>query len=377
MFKAFIVKHRLEIIMTAAVVVIAAGIGTAAYVKSASELESELEQTTVAETVTEETTTEKVTEEETTADPREGLVQSLLTGEYVDEETASKRPLAVMINNIVNANPQSGIGSAGVIYEAPVEGGITRLMAIFEDYSSVERIGSVRSCRIYYCYFALEFDAIYAHYGQSKYALSFVQSSSIDNVGSYGTGASAYYRDSSISSPHNVFFDPEDMAETIESLGYDTEYDDDYEGKFVFAEDEDEITLDDGTAANTVYPGYSVNNPYFVYNEETGLYERYQYGSAHVDKTTGEQLTCKNIIIQCVASTYYDDNKSLSLTLTGTGSGYYITGGKAVSVTWKKESETGITRYYDSSGDEITLNIGKTWVLIVQSSQSSSISISE
>ena len=103
-------------------------------------------------------------------DNHEGMAKSYLTGEWIDEELAKKRPLAVMIGNTSDALPQYGISSADVIYEVPVEGSYTRLMAIFQDYSGLEKIGSVRSCRHYFIYFAREFDALYTHYGQAVYA---------------------------------------------------------------------------------------------------------------------------------------------------------------------------------------------------------------
>lgn len=82
----------------------------------------------------------------------EGMVYSYLTGEPVPEEIGRRRPAAVMINNIEACLPHWGLSHAGVYYEAPVEGGISRIMAIFEDYDSVERIGSVRSCRNYFIF---------------------------------------------------------------------------------------------------------------------------------------------------------------------------------------------------------------------------------
>ena len=68
-------------------------------------------------------------EPEPTEEPvQEGSVVSYLTGEYVPEEIGRRRPVAVMLNNLKPACPQAGIANAGVVYEAPVEGGITRLM---------------------------------------------------------------------------------------------------------------------------------------------------------------------------------------------------------------------------------------------------------
>ena len=62
------------------------------------------------------------------------MVRSFLTGKPVPESIGRKKAISVMLNNIQDALPQSGIANAEVVYEAPVEGGITRLMGIFEDY---------------------------------------------------------------------------------------------------------------------------------------------------------------------------------------------------------------------------------------------------
>ena len=90
---------------------------------------------------------------------------SFLTGLPVSKSVQNSRPLAVMFNNIEAGTPQAGIGEAAIVYEAPLEGRITRLMGIFEDYSDLEKIGSIRSSRDYFVYFALEYDAYYAHFG--------------------------------------------------------------------------------------------------------------------------------------------------------------------------------------------------------------------
>ncbi len=104
----------------------------------------------------------------TEAEPQEERIVSYLTGLEVTEKEREQRPLAVMFNNLKAGCPQAGIADAGVIYEAPVEGAdVTRLMGIFEDWQGLERLGSIRSSRDYFVYCALEFDAIYAHFGQA------------------------------------------------------------------------------------------------------------------------------------------------------------------------------------------------------------------
>ena len=102
------------------------------------------------------------------------------------EELHNRRPFAVMMNNIINACPQAGIEEAGVVYEAPVEGALTRLMALFDSVEGMEKIGSVRSCRTYYPMYAMEFDAIYTHYGQAVYAVELLNSDKVNNISGPG-----------------------------------------------------------------------------------------------------------------------------------------------------------------------------------------------
>ena len=111
--------------------------------------------------------TEPEAETQPEAEPEErcekdGKIQSYLTGEWTDVAKANRRPLAIMMSNDKAALPQYGINHAGVVYEAPVEGSMNRYMALIEDYDDLDRIGSVRSCRPYYTFFAREFEAVYA-----------------------------------------------------------------------------------------------------------------------------------------------------------------------------------------------------------------------
>ena len=298
-------------------------------------------------------------------DPHEGEVISELTGEWVDEELENLRPVAVMIGNTNESGvlPQAGISSADIIYEVTVEGGLTRLMAIFGDYSSVEKIESIRSCRLYFLDYAQEFDAIYAHWGQSKYAVSALAAAEdLDGM----TMSSYFLRDSAKSAPHNGYTTGENLVAAIAEMGYDTEYDTEHEAHFTFASEDEENTLSEGESALKVSPGYQVNKPYFEYNKKDGLYYRYQYGAAQTDANNDEQVAVKNVIVQFIPSTVMDSTTStLNIDTVGSGEAYYFTNGKAISVTWKKDSDSSVTKYYDEDGNEIVLNPGKTWVSVV------------
>lgn len=339
---------------------------------------------TVVETVTEtaEETTKVpdiVIEIETEPEPEipvleEGMVRSYLTGEPIDEAQGTRRPLAVMMSNDKESLPHYGINRAGIVYEAPVEGQMVRYMAIMEDYDDVERIGSVRSCRTYYTYFAREFDAIYAHYGQSTFAEPYLKN--VDNInGTAGIGTTAFYRSSDKSAPHNAYTSFERIQESIEKLGYSQEYDEDYTGHFQFAELGERIELegDDVIEAGIVTPGYVYHQPWFAYNEEDGLYYRYQYGAAH----NGDegQIAVTNVIIQYCPAGYYATTQYRNINVHESVYGYYITGGKAIEVSWEKDGEFGVTHFYDGDGNEIVLNSGKTWICVMTGDYIGKISI--
>ncbi|NCB91449.1 MAG: DUF3048 domain-containing protein [Clostridia bacterium] len=327
--------------------------------------------TPTEEVVVEETPTPEVmaAEEPTpTEDPiPEGQVVSYLTGEYVPEEIGRRRPVAVMLNNVKAACPQAGIANAGVVYEAPVEGGITRLMGVFEDYDNLEKIGSVRSCRDYYIFYASGFNAIYTHYGQSAYALPILDLPEVNNLsGLAGYGDQVFYRTTDRKSPHNAYTSFEGIQKGIEINGYSQEYAEDFVPGYAFCAVDDDIELPGTVDASVVKPGYFLNEPWFEYNPEDKLYYRFQYGEPHIDQLTGEQIAFKNIILQYSSWRNYDEHGYLNIDVDEPNVGKYIVNGKAIDITWKKHTPWGATYYYDTNGNQITLDTGKTFVCIVQ-----------
>ncbi len=314
---------------------------------------------------------EEEPEEEPEEELHEGQRKSYLTGEWMDEEVAGMRPYAVMIGNTVDALPQYGLAKADIIYEVPVEGSYTRLMAVFQDPAEAERIGSIRSCRHYFISFAREFDAIYAHYGHTVYAQPILDLAEVHNIsGMDGSVESvAYYRDKSRKSPHNVFTTAEGLAAASEKKGYPTAYHAAYQGHYQFAAADAPQLPANGIPALVVSPGYLVNKPWFVYNEADGLYYRYQFKKEHIDggeEEGNQQLKVKNILIQYCGWSNMDENGYLDIDTLSGGEGKYITNGRVMDVTWRRENEDSPTRYYDPAGKEILLNPGKTWVCIVR-----------
>lgn len=294
----------------------------------------------------------------------EGEVRSALTGLWVPEEFSNKRPYAIQFSNFETVSDQWGIGQADIVYEAIVEGGITRLLAIGENFTG-DRIGSIRSSRHYFASFADEYDAIYIHYGKTKYAVEKLKELGIDNLdGETGIGTTVFYRDNSMKAPHNAFTSLEGILAGIKKKGYETEHAPDYASHYRFYEED--TNLSGGTAADKVSVKFSAyNKPYFEYHPSDKLYYRFQFGDVHKDSNTGNQLTFKNIIVQFVKEWDIDRNDYQTMELKDAGgSGYYITNGRMVPITWKKNEKNRWMRYYDEAGNELTINPGKTYIAI-------------
>ena len=330
--------------------------------------------TETTETETEmkiETETQALTETETkeTEDPALGKdeMYSYLTGEVVSKDVGLKRPYAIMLNNIQDALPQSGILYAEVVYEAQVEAGITRLMGVFQDVDDVEKIGSIRSARHYYIDFANDNEAVYVHFGQSRFAQDRFDNEGITTI----SGLSSYtydvfYRSDDREAPHNVYTTGDMLATGLDIVGLSRDYPEDYTPRLKF--NRKDTPLKDGIDASVVNIPFD-SQPWFEYDEETGLYKRFQYGEPHIDRETEEQLAYKNVIVQYVYETSISNEDHQDLTLNGTGQGYYITDGKAIEITWKRADNDDRTKYYDADGNEIRLNPGKTFFEVVSDSK--------
>lgn len=320
-------------------------------------------------------------EAETEADldtpPAEGMVRSRLTNEWVDEDVANTRPVAIMIPNSKTAS-QYSISDASILYECNVEGSMTRLMAVFEDWKNLEKVGNIRSCRDYYLYWAFEWDAIYIHYGGPFYIDDLVGRSDTQNINCIDYGK-ASFRDTAKNSTDNAFTSGSLIQDAINHYGYPLTYRDGYSDAthYQFAGSSEPNTLEQyGDAINAskidLSPAYPVTNCYFIYNEETGLYDRYQHLSGdsdgpHIDLANNKQLAFKNVLIQNTYFEVRDQKGYLSFQCHDTTrDGWFFTNGKGIHVTWEKTSDYGATRYYDDNGNEIKLNTGKTMVCIVE-----------
>lgn len=322
------------------------------------------------ETVEEEPVEEEEEEEVVSDEVPEGMYRSELTNLPISEEIKNQRPVAVMVDNESLALPHYGTAEADIIYEnmnSTLNGRITRFMVLVKDWGNIEQLGSIRSARPTNFMLAAEWNATLIHDGGPFYIDQYI-------ARDYCTHFSGGFTrvNNGKATEYTEYVMKGDLESKFESASFGTEYDEYYPGThYQFALPSTPNVLDE------TYPGYtynatkvdlpfSHNGSELSYNEETGLYEYSEYGELHKDAEDDEVLSFTNVIVQRCTFAQLDENGYMIFNILAENQpGYYITGGKAIDITWNKLSETDITRYYDGTGQQITLNTGKTYIAIV------------
>ena len=296
------------------------------------------------------------------------------------DENSNERPIAVMIDNNVGNNNHIGLQDSYLNYEIIVEGGLTRIMAIFKD-KNVSTIGPVRSSRHYFLDYALENDAIYTHYGWSTYAQSDISALKVNNINGL-TDETPFWRDKTIQAPHNVFTSISKITSSASEKNYKLTTN----NWKNFNYNPEEIDLSEKFKNNSYQENESETNSYvlsatnismnysnsqirsYQYDSTNKYYLRFMNGAIHNDKETGDPLHYKNIIIEKVYNHSIDSYGRQDLTTTGTGEGYFVTDGYAVPINWTKSSRSAKTKYTYKNGEEIELNDGNTFIQIIPTS---------
>lgn len=275
----------------------------------------------------------------------------------------NERPIAVMIDNHKAALPQAGLNNAYLVYEIIVEGGESRLMALFKG-QDLAKIGPVRSARHYFLDYALENDAIYVHYGWSPQAQSDISDMGVNNINGIFESESSFWRVKDKSAPHNVATSTEKILSIAERKGYKTTS----SAKSILNYVTNDVNLENGQSAETVTIPYSDSNIVkYTYDQETQRYQRYSKGIEETDWSTGEKVTTKNIIITFARNATLNDGENKdrqTLYNVGTLDGYYITNGKAIKIKCEKTFRSAQTVYKDLEGNEIDVNDGNTFIQI-------------
>jgi len=293
-----------------------------------------------------------------------------LTGLPIEEEWVNVRPIAVVVNNLKASLPQLGISKADVIYEVLTEGGITRMLAVYQSVKDVGLIGSVRSARTYFLELALGHDAVFLHGGGSPDAYDKIKAwgvTSLDGVnGPYGT--TLFWRDKdrikNNGKEHSLVTSGETIQELFAGYKFRKDHAEDYVYEMQFS---DEVTLSEGKQATKIIVPYSdYKTGVFTYDPQTGKYLTEEYGQKHVDGNTGEQLSVTNVLILKTKCKRIKDDSAGRITVDlSTGDGWFAYGGQIIPIQWSKDGVNGQLVYKTLNGDLVTLGAGNSYVNII------------
>ena len=301
-------------------------------------------------------------------------VQDSLNGVLFTEADSKSfidtRPLAVMINNHVDARPQSGLINADLVYEIVAEGGITRFLAFFLS-KTPEKIGPIRSAREYYLVLVKELgDAMLMHIGWSPQALLAIETWPVRSL---GRGGGQFWRDTSlnVATEHTAYSSGVELRKVADTLGWAGKRDFD---AWQFKNDKE--GYDSASKANDLSIDFWNKGDYsaiWKYDQKTNGYLRftgYDSSSApilHKDRESGKQIWAKNVIVQFATETNAigDEKGRLIYELIGSGNGLVFIDGKVNKVTWSKAGRDDRTKFFDHDGAEFKFNRGTVWISIV------------
>ena len=288
-----------------------------------------------------------------------------LTGLEVPDTIAGQRPVAIMVDNEKKALAHYGTAEADVVYEmmnSTANGRVTRLMCLYKDWTNLQRTGSIRSTRTTNVMIADEYNAVLIHDGGPFYINTYLAQPYASHISG---GFSRIKNGKPTEFTEYVF--GQEMLGRFAKAGIPTTYTIGLERGTHFVFNGADTDLASELVANNVELGnvFPHNKSRLAFNAGTRTYDYYEYGSIHADAEDGQVMTFKNVILQNVSFNQLDKNGYLTYNVIGSGSGYYITNGKAIPITWSKGSETGMTHYYNSAGQEISINRGKTYIGLV------------
>jgi hypothetical protein len=270
--------------------------------------------------------------------------------------------VGVMIDNHPDSRPESAVSQAKIVYEAPVEGGLTRYLAIFDSKQAVAEVGPVRSARSYFLDWLQEYGrGLYMHSGGSPEALSLIKSRKIFDANEFFWGQ-YYWRNQSRLAPHNLYTNNDNWQKIVNQYGNTSSL----------------FTVDKAwkytrIVGKTISSSSSIKIPFSTFYEVTWIYDAkaLNYIRAINDKTEtdkdGTEVRARNILVQItnVQDVANDDKGRQTVTTIGSGEAVILKKGSVTYGTWKKPSLGSRTRFYDKEGKEVMLVPGNTWVEVV------------
>ena len=316
-----------------------------------------------------ETTTTTTEAPSTTQAPKDTAIRNPLTGEEgYNKNLLKNRPVFMVVENHPDARPQWGLTSSDIVWEMVAEGGITRMLLMYADASRIpEKVGPIRSARHYFVDLAEGFDGIFVHFGFSPMAKSQIANHAVNNIN--GLYDNYFYRDSSrgVASEHTSYTTGEAIKNAIANKEYRTEIEKDYKEPFKFNSKIKTLSAPCNELAVSYSSGYTYT---YTYDQESNVYLSTLNGNKFVD-SEGTQQNFENIILCYTEISSLNDSKGRVDFALSEGKGIYVSNGSYTDITWKKGNSADMLKFYDKNGDELSLNVGRTYIGILDNDRES------
>ncbi len=294
-------------------------------------------------------------------EPKPTLFANPLTGELELAETErNKRPVAVMINNMdVAQKVQTGLNQADLIFECYVEGGITRLMAVYYDIEKIEQIGTVRSARYTYVQLARGLDAAYVHNGSDQvYTKPYMNQLGLDRLDLILNSKYSFREENGLAFEHTLFTTGELLTQGFAKKEISLVNEEITPHAFSFADTPKTYETPCNKVTYVMSSSYTTT---FAYDAATGKYTRMPLGEVHKDGKTNESTVTDNLFILYAKSPLFEDGHHLR-TILSQGEGLYVTKGTCTPITWEKGDVDDPLKFYDQTGKELQVNPGTSWI---------------
>ena len=308
------------------------------------------------------------------------------TANYPD----GQRAVAVMVNNISACRPQSGLSQASILIETKVEGGITRFVALFEDYKNLEDVGPVRSGRDQFWQLVMPYDVLYCHIGRSAITQTYIDTFEYNDRDLDGNSLGFIYRRNrpGKATEHTAYTNAELLQAAIDKGGYDMNftYDEpiwDFVDYDIVPGGKRELNGSEPGPADQIQIVHSqAYRTYFQYDKASGKWLMSQYNGSKgtveptIDENNGKQLAFDNVFVLVADITTYPypggnldkngndkgDPNYQKVDMSYGGIGYYFSNGKVEQIRWFKGGTMDRLRFTDMDENNLEINIGKSYI---------------
>lgn len=317
---------------------------------------------------------EEEEEKEPEPEPEEPIPanQNLLTGiPDLTDDAIGKRPVAVMVNNIPKAMPQYGIEKADIIFEIPVEGDQTRFMALYADYTTIPQICPIRSCRYYFPALSQGFDAFYVNWGIDDSIADYLELLQLDQYDGISGQGGFFGRDqerlnAGYALEHTGYFDGTKFASVVQAEGRRLDLTEDKRDPAFSFNGLNEQLKPEGSDCTRIDINFGQQSAALTYDTASKTYKKENSGQPQIDAKTGNQLSFTNVFVLETSISVRDSigHKEVDWDGGDNSVGYYISNGGIQKIHWMKEANNEWSRlkFFDESGNEISINRGKTYI---------------